>query len=190
MRLAERTRRRTGEYYRHIPRRTTGIGSGVVARGRAGKPPRSTATAIVAVGHGIDRLVLHMQCQRVDAVVGLFGRAVAIGVEHAGVGQFQLDDDEVVEVGVIGGKLPHPPAHINAEIRRHRALVAHFIAAFIGPVGSRARKVAPPIASTGQVVGIKAVQVLLGPRRVAISGDIDLVGAVFHHLHILAPRQV
>ena len=66
------------------------------------------------IAHRIDRLVLQMQRERVDAIVGLFGCAVAIGVEHAGVGQFQLDDDEVVEVGVVSGKLPHPPAHVNA----------------------------------------------------------------------------
>ena len=100
------------------------------------------------IAHRIDRLVLQMQRERVDAVVGLFGCAVAIGVEYAGVGQFQLDDDKVVEVGVISGKLPHPPAHINAKVGRHRTLVAHFIAVFINPVGTRTGKVARRIAST------------------------------------------
>ena len=109
------------------------------------------------IAHRIDRLVLQMQRERVNAIVGLFGRAVAIGIEDAGVGQFQLDHDEVVEVGVVGGKLTHPPAHINAEVGRHRTLAAHFVAVFVNPVGTRAGKVARRIASPSQIAGVEAV---------------------------------
>ncbi len=74
--------------HRYVPGFAVGISSSVITRCWTGEPTRSATPPIIPIAHRINRFVLHVQGQRIDAIVGSLGNAITICIEKSSISQF------------------------------------------------------------------------------------------------------
>ena len=81
--------------------------------------------------------MLHVEREGVDLIPRRIRRAVTVDIQHARVRQLEFNDDEVVQMAMVGRVRPHAPLDIDAESCRHAARVLHLIAIRIRPHSTR-----------------------------------------------------